>query len=134
MKLAQKLLQLRRQRELSQKTVAAGCGISRQTYNGYETGLRYPRQRATYEAMAKFFDVDVNYLFGENEQFVTDASDRYGAHGMAQARALVGELAGMFAGGELTEEDKVAVMRSLEQAFWLAKEENKKYAPKRFRK
>ena len=31
-------------------------------------------------------------------------------------------------------EDKVAVMRSLEQAFWLAKEENKKYAPKRFRK
>ena len=134
MKLAQKLLQLRRQRELSQKTVAAGCGISRQTYNGYETGLRYPRQRATYEAMAKFFDVDVNYLFGENEQFVTDASDRYGAHGMAQARALGGELAGMFAGGELTEEDKVAVMRSLEQAFWLAKEENKKYAPKRFRK
>lgn len=40
MKLAQKLLQLRRQRELSQKTVAAGCGISRQTYNGYETGQR----------------------------------------------------------------------------------------------
>ena len=52
----------------------------------------------------------------------------------ASELALVGELAGMFAGGELTEEDKVAVMRSLEQAFWLAKEENKKYAPKRFRK
>ena len=134
MKLAQPLLQLRRQRELSQKTVAAGCGISRQTYNGYETGQRYPRGRATYERMARFFDVDVHSLLGEHAPFVTDASDRYGPHGMAQARARVGELAGMFAGGELTEEDKVAVMRSLEQAFWLAKEENKKYAPKRFRK
>lgn len=134
MKLAQKLLQLRTERELSQKTVANACGISRQTYNGYETGIRYPRQRATYEAMAKFFDVDVNYLFGENEQFVTEASERYGAHGMAQARALVGQLAGMFAGGELTDEDKAAVMRSLEKAFWLAKEDNKKYTPRRFRK
>ncbi len=134
MKLAQKLLQLRTERELSQKTVANACGISRQTYNGYETGIRYPRQRATYEAMAKFFDVDVNYLFGENEQFVTEASERYGAHGMAQARALAGQLAGMFAGGELTDEDKAAVMRSLEKAFWLAKEDNKKYTPRRFRK
>lgn len=134
MKLAQKLLQLRTERELSQKTVANACGISRQTYNGYETGIRYPRQRATYEAMAKFFDVDVNYLFGENEQFVTEASERYGSHGMAQARALAGQLAGMFAGGELTDEDKAAVMRSLEKAFWLAKEDNKKYTPRRFRK
>ena len=70
----------------------------------------------------------------ENEIFIEEAGSQYGSRGMAQAKELVSQLTGMFAGGELTEEDKVAVMRSLEQAFWLAKEENKKYAPKRFRK
>ena len=131
MKLAQKLQQLRHEKGISQGAVAKGCGITRQTYNAYENGIRYPRTRATYERMAEFFDVDVNFLFGQNEQFVSEAALSYGQHGMAQAQALAGELAGMFAGGELTEEDKLSVMQTLEKAFWLAKSNNKKYAPKK---
>ena len=30
--------------------------------------------------------------------------------------------------------DREAVMRSLERAYWLAKEDNQKYTPKKYRK
>jgi len=49
---------------------------------------------------------------------------------MKQATALVSELSGLFAGGELTEEDRDAVMQSLQEAYWLAKKENRKYGRK----
>ena len=54
--------------------------------------------------------------------------------GMAQAQELVSQLAGMFAGGDLSDQDREAVMRSLERAYWLAKEDNQKYTPKKYRK
>ena len=53
---------------------------------------------------------------------------------MAQAQELVSQLAGMFAGGELSDQDREAVMRSLEKAYWLAKEDNQRYTPKKYRK
>ena len=56
------------------------------------------------------------------------------SRGMAQAKELVSQLTGMFAGGELSDEDREAVMRSLERAYWLAKEDNQKYTPKKYRK
>ena len=43
---------------------------------------------------------------------------------------LVSEISGLFAGGELDEEEKDAVMAALTRAYWDAKEDNKKYASK----
>ena len=39
----------------------------------------------------------------------------------------------MFAGGELSEQDKDAVMLALQKAYWACKEDNKKYTPKKYR-
>lgn len=38
----------------------------------------------------------------------------------------------MFAGGELSEGDKDAVMLALQKAYWDCKEDNKKYTPKKY--
>ena len=133
-KFCDKLLQLRRARRLTQKEVAAGCGITRQTYSGYESGERYPKKKETYQALADFFDVKVDYLYTDQEVFIEEAGSQYGSRGVAQAKELVQELAGMFAGGELSDEDRDAVMRSLERAYWLAKEDNQKYTPKKYGK
>ncbi|MFV0636021.1 helix-turn-helix domain-containing protein [Mitsuokella sp.] len=134
MKFCDKLLQLRRARRLTQKEVAAACGITRQTYSGYESGERYPKKKETYRVLADFFAVKVDYLYTDSEAFIGEAGSQYGRRGMAQAKELVGQLAGMFAGGELSDEDRDAVMRSLERAYWLAKEDNQKYTPKKYRK
>lgn len=44
------------------------------------------------------------------------------------------ELSGMFAGGELSDADKDAVMIALQKAYFDCKEDNKKYTPKKYRK
>ena len=47
---------------------------------------------------------------------------------------LVAGVSALFAGGELSENDKDAVMRALQDAYWMAKERNKeKYTPKKYK-
>ena len=41
------------------------------------------------------------------------------------AQHLAGELAGLFAGGKLSDADKDAVMHSLERAYWLSHPDEK---------
>lgn len=132
MKFGEKLKQLRTNKGASQEETAKACGITRRTYISYEQGGRYPRNREVYSRLADFFDVDQNYLLTEDENFVTSASERYGSRGKLQAEQLVAELSGMFAGGELSEGDKDAVMLALQKAYWDCKEDNKKYTPKKY--
>ena len=41
---------------------------------------------------------------------------------------------GLFAGGELSEEDRDGVMQAMMDIYWKTKQENKKYTPKKYRK
>ena len=44
------------------------------------------------------------------------------------------EVTGLFAGGELADEDLDEMMKGIQEAYWIAKEKNKKYTPKKYRK
>ena len=44
------------------------------------------------------------------------------------------EVTGLFAGGELADEDLDEMMKGIQEAYWIAKENNKKYTPKKYRK
>lgn len=134
MKFGEKLKQLRSQKGASQSEVAQACGLARRTYISYEQEGRYPRKREVYRLLAEYFGVDTNYLLTEDETFVMSASEQYGPRGKRQAEQLVAELSGMFAGGELSESDKDAVMIALQKAYFDCKQDNKKYTPKKYRK
>ena len=100
----------------------------------YEQEGRYPRKRELYSRLAQVLDTETSYLLTEDEEFVSQASDKYGNRGKLQAEKLVAELSGMFAGGELSDSDKDAVMIALQKAYFDCKEDNKKYTPKKYRK
>ena len=133
MKFGEKLLKLRTKKGWSQAEAARQCGISRRIYIGYEAEGRYPRDRERYTIIANAFGCDKDYLLTENEEFVTAAAEQYGYRGKRQAEELVAELSGMFAGGELSDEDKDAVMNALQRAYFMSKEINKKYTPMQYR-
>lgn len=133
MKFGEKLRKLRAEKNVSQEDIAKEIGVSRRTYIGYEQEGRYPKKREVYSSLATAFNVDVNYLLTEDEEFVSEAASKYGSRGKRQAEELVAELSGMFAGGELSDSDKDAVMIALQKAYFDAKEENKKYTPKKYR-
>lgn len=133
MKFGEKLAALRKQKGVSQGEVAAAIGMSLRNYAAYELDGRYPRKREVYAALSAYFGVDQNYLLTEDEDFVLAASGQYGYRGKRQAEQLVAELSGMFAGGELSDADKDAVMIALQKAYFDSKEDNKKYTPKKYR-
>nr|DAK26496.1 MAG TPA: helix-turn-helix domain protein [Caudoviricetes sp.] len=131
MTFGEKLRQLRKERGETQKEVAEAIGVTLRSYSSYELKNIQPRKRERLIKLADHFDVDVNYFYVDSEIFIGAAKDQYGLRGMRQAKALTNELAGMFAGGDLTDEDKDAVMQALQEAYWTAKKENRKYSSKR---
>ena len=68
-------------------------------------------------------------------QKVTDLLDAAGcAKAAREIDELVSEVSGMFAGGSLSEDALDGAMQALTRAYWIAKEKNKKYTPKKYRK
>lgn len=135
MKFGEKVRKLRKEKKMSQTELGKLCGLSLRTIRNYEVDGRYPKQRAVYAKLAEALGCDVNYLLFEDEEFVLQAQQTYGYKGARQAEELVADISALFAGGEMQEEEKDAVMRALQEAYWIAKEKNKeKYTPKKYMK
>ena len=62
----ERLLQLKQERKLLQKDIAASIGLSLRGYQYYEKGQREPTL-STLIALADFFDVSLDYLVGRSE-------------------------------------------------------------------
>ena len=121
MKFCDKVKKERRAKGLTQQQFADMLGVSLRTITNYEKGESYPKQREIYSKMAKILGVDINYLLTENEEFYINANEKYGATGAQQAKALMQEVTGLFAD---------EMMKAIQDAYWIAKEKNKKYASK----
>jgi len=134
MTFAEKFKREREMKEMTQQQVADGIGLTRKMISLYEKGASLPRSRDAYQKIADFFGVDVNYLLSDNEDFIVRATEKYGARGKRQAQDLVDGISGLFAGGTLSEQDKDAVMKALQDIYWDSKARNvEKYTPKKYK-
>ena len=89
MKFGEKVKELRAKKELSQPALAKLLGVSTRTIAAYESCTSYPRRQEMYDKLAEIFDVSVDYLRTENEEFITDAKERFGSRGEAQAKSIL---------------------------------------------
>ena len=135
MTFGEKLRESRVKKGMTQGELAKAANLGLNTISNYESGKTYPKKREIYDILAKILDIDVNYLRNENEEFLTEATEKYGYRGKQQADHLVQQITGLFAGGELTEDEMDGVMKALQDVYWDCKEENrKKYTPKKYNK
>jgi hypothetical protein len=65
--------------------------------------------------------------------YTLTAQEKGGARAARDIEELVSEVTGLFAGGQLSEDALEGAMRALNDAYWQAKEKNKKYTPKKYR-
>ncbi len=130
MKFGEKLRTQRKKCGLTQAELASKAGIALKTVINYENGNTYPQNRDVYNVLAAILGVEAASLHNETDDFITQAGQQYGKRGMDQARSLVEQIGCLFAGGELEQEDKDAVMLALQKAYWDAKSENMKYSTK----
>ena len=133
MSFGEKLREIRTQENLTQQEMADRIGVSLRTLKSYELGETLPRYRKIYHKIAEEFNVDVNYLLAEGDDFILSAGEKYGSRGIKGAQELIDNARALFAGGELSEDDKKVVFDALQEAFFEAKLENKKYTPKKYR-
>jgi DNA-binding XRE family transcriptional regulator len=120
--------------KLTQETTAEMLGVSFRTYQYYESGKIYPRKPEIYKRVAELFDTDANLLISDDDRYVMGAAERGGSKSKREVQALVSEVGGLFAGGDLSDDDKDKVMKTINDLYWLAKENNKKYTPKKYLK
>ena len=101
----------------------------------YENGISFPRTKDACRKIAAYFKVDVNYLLTKVEEFVAQPSGQYGSRGIKQAKELIEGMSGLFAGGTLSEQDKDAAMKALQDIYWESKARSVgKYTPKKYKK
>lgn len=132
MKFGEKLREARLKKGLSQAKLAEMTGVAKRTLINYENNGILPKQKDTYFILAKALEIDANVLMDDNTEFVTQAAEVYGSRGAKQALHLVQEITGLYAGGELEEEDMDAMMKAIQDAYWIAKQKNRRHVNKRF--
>ena len=71
----------------------------------------------------------------KDKEGITDhqsRSDRNGNRGAKQAQQILEQAAAMFAGGSLSDEDKIAFMDDMQMLYLDSKRRAKKYTPKKY--
>ena len=133
MTFGEKVKAARMKLSLNQDELAEKIGVTRRVICSYENDKSRPRGMDRYKKLAEALNLNLNYLLSEDEAFIANAEDKYGRRGARQAKELMEEVTGLFAGGELAEEDMDVMMKAIQDAYWIAKENNRKYTPKKYR-
>lgn len=119
---------------LTQAELAQKAGVTTRTIQNYELGNRKPANMEVIQKIADALATTTEYLLGSSGAYVVEAHEKGGAKAARDIDELVSEVTGMFAGGELSEDAIEGAYKALTDAYWIAKENNKKYAPKTRRK
>lgn len=134
MNFGMKVRELRTQKGLSQEQLAKALGVTRRTVISYEQGDTYPRNSRLYGRLAELLGTQETELRTEAEDFMTAVAEEFGGRAQKQAAVMKEQFASLMAGGELSSEEKNAFMLDLQEIFFDAKREAKKYTPNKYRK
>lgn len=138
---ADKVKDARAELGLSQSQLGEMVGVSIRAIVSYESGEKKPRQ-STMLKLAKALKVSVKFLSDdtcvnpmediEKDGYIEEARERYGSKGVRDVNALLEENAALFAGGDLSQDQKDAFFEAVTKAYFACKEEaRKKYGQKK---
>ncbi len=131
MSFAKRLKEKRAEANLTQADLAKLAGVSSRTIQNYEFGSRKPVHMEVVQKIADALSTSTEYLLGSKGVLLAQAQKRGGTQAARDIDALVSEVSGLFAGGTLSEEALEGAMKALNDAYWIAKEKNKRYTPKK---
>lgn len=133
MNFGEKIRMAREAAKYTQAELAAISGIAKRTIQNYESGERMPKQREIYARLANVLQIEESVLLDDNAEFVLKARAELGARAGRKAEKLVEEVRGLYAGGDLADEDMDAMMHAIQEAYWIAKKKNRKFVPMKYR-
>lgn len=137
---AEKVFDARTELGISQSQLGEQVGVSLRSILAYEKGEKTPRP-STVLKLARVLNVSVKFLTDDNcenplediekDGYIEEARERYGAKGARDLDTLISENCALFAGGELTADEKDVFFEALTKAYIASKEEARvKFSPK----
>lgn len=122
MTFAEKLRMLRKRKGYTQQELADIIGVTSRTLINYEMGKCCPKQTELYMKLASVFDVDMEDLITDTELSSKSEGKEENAESAAkEMRKLIARMNGLFAGGQLSEDDRDKVMYAITDMYWKAK-------------
>ena len=129
---SEKVTEARNELGLTQTQLGDAAGVSLRTVLDYEKGRKTPRP-GTMLRLAKALGVSVKFLSDdgcdnpvediEKDGYIEEARERYGAGEARSVERLLADNAALFAGGELSQEQKDVFFEAVMKAYIACKEE-----------
>ena len=129
--LSEKIVEARCALGLTQPELGKQVGVSLRSILAYEKGTKHPRERTLYQ-LAKALHVSIRYLKDatcdnplediEKDPFITMAAEEYGSSGARDINAMLAANQALFAGGDLSQEEKDAYFQALMTAYVTCRE------------
>lgn len=130
MTFGERLRAMREKKGMTQTELSEAAGITMRSVQNYESGKRYPGNIEIAMKIAAALGTNTQKLLGEEGGYILDAREKSGQADARELRLLVESVSGLFAGGRLSDEDRDAAMQALSEAYWIAKNDAKKYGRK----
>ncbi len=130
----EKVKMLRKEKGLTQAELAEKCGVTLRSIQNYELKSLFPKSQDVVMKLCEVLDTTPDYLISDDDRFLNKAYDENGERGRVSAEKVLENVTALFAGGQLSDRDKDAVMQAIQEAYWESKKINKKYTPKKYRK
>ncbi len=134
MEFSERLKKKRRENNMTQTQLANASGLTLRTIQYYENGERRPKNHEIVEKLAEALGTTSGMLLGKSDEYILAAQEKGGTKAANDMEEMVNGVIGMFAGGTMDDESLDGVYRALTEAYWIAKDKNKKYTPKKYRK
>ena len=126
---------------LSQGELGELAGVSKRSIAAYEMGEKFPRDKTIYQ-LAKALHVSIRYLKDdecenptediEKDIVIAEASEQYGMNAARDLERMLAENTALFAGGDLSQEEKDTYFNALMTAYVTCRETAKeKYGKKK---
>ena len=124
MTFSEKLKKARKNKKLTQGELAELCGLHYRTIQNWEAGERRPAKMEHVRVVAAALEVKPEDLFSDCDLLILSAREKGGERAAEDIEALITQVSGLFAGGELAEEDKDKLIEAFNKAYWLSKEKS----------
>ena len=134
MTFSDKIKRSREMAQLTQNELAKQIGVSQRTIASYESGGAIAR-KTTMMKLAKALNVSFKYLSDDNcddpladiekDVYLMEAREKYGSSGANDMDRLLADNRALFAGGELSQEQKDAFFSAVLEAYVTCREETK---------
>jgi len=125
-----KLRTLRKEHHLTQAELAQSLRLTSRTLINYELGKCFPKQLEILSRIATLFDVTVDYLMmdTDTEDNPLESDGEYTEKPDSDAKILLEQIKEAFHSGNLSENDRDSVFRTVCELYWKAKADGRKPA------